>query len=65
MSVEMSPSQGLDFILSHVPGSLFPRWIVADKKGKLVHNKEEVLAMFAKAKFKDCMLNGYPPYDRA
>jgi hypothetical protein len=56
---------GLDFILSHFRGSIWPRTIsTAATYGAqvLVYSKEEALARFKAANLLDCRINAYPAY---
>jgi hypothetical protein len=53
---------GLDFILSHFRGSIWPRTIsTAATYGAqvLVYSKEEALARFKAANLLDCRINAY------
>jgi hypothetical protein len=56
---------GLDFILNHFTGDLFPRTISTKATAGaqiLVSNKEEALRWFEQANFLDCKINAYPKY---
>ena len=54
---------GLDYILSHFQGDLWPRTIStkATRGAQIpVRSKEEALKWFEQANFLDCKINGYP-----
>jgi hypothetical protein len=54
---------GLDFLLKHFQGNLYPRTIsIKLTKGAqiTVHSKEEALAKFKAADYLDCRINPYP-----
>ena len=56
--------EGLDFILSHFQGD-FPRTVstkTTEGRQVVVYNKEEALAMFKAASYRDCKINAYPKY---
>ena len=56
--------EGLDFILSHMRDSAWPRTIstkTTENRQTLVKNKEEALARFEQADFLDCRLSAYCP----
>ena len=55
---------GLDFILSHMKGSTWPRTIstkTTENWQILVKNKEEAIARFEQANFLDCRMSAYCP----
>jgi hypothetical protein len=57
--------EGLNFILSHFQGPIWPRTIstkTTEGKQILVYNKEEALARFNQSNFLDCRINAYPDY---
>ena len=54
---------GLDYILSHFQGDLWPRTISTKATGGAqipVRSKEEALKWFEQDNFLDCKINGYP-----
>jgi hypothetical protein len=56
-------SKGLDFILSHFEGPLFPRTISTfqtQNKQVEVFNRENANNLFEYSKFRDCKINAYP-----
>ena len=57
--------QQFDFILGHFEAPIWPRTIstYATRNGQiLVNNKEEALAWFKAADYKDCKINAYPDF---
>jgi Primase X len=55
---------GLDFILSHFQGPLFPRKIMTKQLGYQIEvfNKEETLEYFKTSNYEDCRINAYPSF---
>ncbi len=55
---------GLDFIISHFQGPLFPRKIMTKQLGYQVEvfNKEEALEHFKSSNHEDCRINAYPSF---
>jgi Primase X len=55
---------GLDFILNHFQGPLFPRKIMTRKLGYQVEifNKIEALEYFKSSNYEDCRINAYPSF---
>jgi hypothetical protein len=61
----MTIQEGIDFILSHFEGPIWPRKAsTAATEGRqiLVYSREEALARFQQANLLDCRLNAYPDY---
>jgi hypothetical protein len=57
--------EGLDFILSHIEGPIWPRTIstkTTEGRQVSVCNKEEALARYEQANYLDCRINAYPGY---
>lgn len=57
--------EGLEFILSHLEEPLFPRTIstkTTEGRQILVNSRQEVLARFKQAEYKDCRINAFPSY---
>ena len=55
--------EGLDLILTHFRDNIFPRHIstaVTHGAQVLVSSREEALARFAQANFRDCRIAAYP-----
>lgn len=67
-SIDKQVESGLDFILSHFEGLIFPRNIMATElidqtkhiRFKTVHSKEQTLAHFKRYNFLDCRINAFP-----
>jgi hypothetical protein len=60
-----SLSNGLDFILSHFEGQIFPRTISTLKTQNRqveVFHEENALNLYEYSQFIDCKINAYPPY---
>ena len=56
--------EGLDFILSHIQGSVWPRMIstkTTENRQVHVRNTEEALARFEQANLLDCKISAYGP----
>jgi hypothetical protein len=55
---------GLDFILNHFQGPIFPRKIMTKQLGYQVEifNKEEALEYFKISNDEDCRINAYPSF---
>jgi Primase X len=61
---EISPIEGLDYILSHFVGPIWPRNIATrttEGRQLAVHSRKEALARFAQANWLDCRISAYPP----
>jgi hypothetical protein len=56
--------EGLDFILGHFEGSIWPRTIFTKTLGKqiIVYSKKEAIARFKQSNLLDCRINAYPDY---
>jgi hypothetical protein len=60
----ISPIAGLDYILSHFIGPIWPRNIASrttEGRQLAVHTRQEALARFAQANWLDCRISAYPP----
>src|SRR5919106_1718369 len=60
---EITISEGLDFILSHLGSNLWSRTIstkATEGRQILVNNKADALEKFAKARRLDCRISAYP-----
>jgi uncharacterized membrane protein len=58
-------SEGLDFILSHFQGRVFPRTVSAmgtKNKQVEVFDKENATNLFENSKFIDCKINAFPTF---
>ena len=58
---------GLDFILHHQEGPIFPRKIMTKELGYQVEvfSKEEApMGYFKSSNYQDCRINAYPPFTR-
>jgi hypothetical protein len=63
ISLEHYPSEGLDFILLHLPEPIWPRTISTKMTGGgqvIVNSREESLAYFKVANYIDCRISAYP-----
>src|SRR5919197_6429017 len=60
----ISIEQGLDSILSHFAGPIWPRAIFTKtlRRQHTVYSKEEALARFRQSNLLDCRINAYPEY---
>ena len=61
----MKIEEGINFILSHFEGPIWPRTVSSHKtEGRqvLVYSKAEAIAIFKQASLLDCRLNAYPDY---
>lgn len=57
------PTEGLDFILSHLSEPMWPRTVstkATDGRQVIVNSKEEALAYFNAANYLDCRISAYP-----
>ncbi len=56
-----TPSQGLDFLLSHFSSPVFPRTIMTPKTmvQKEVNSKEQALDYFKESNYEDCRINAF------
>ena len=58
-------SEGLDFILSHFQGRVFPRTISTQRTENRqveIFDKETATNLFENSKFIDCRINAFPGY---
>jgi hypothetical protein len=63
ISLGHCPSEGLNFILSHLREPIWPRTVSTNATGGrqvIVNSKEEVLAYFKAANYFDCRISAYP-----
>jgi hypothetical protein len=61
---DISPIAGLDYILSHFIGPIWPRTIATrttEGRQLAVGSRKEALARFAQANWLDCRISAYPP----
>jgi hypothetical protein len=64
-AITTSIGKGLDFILSHFQGTIWPRTIstkTTEGKQILVCSKTEALARFKQSNYRDCRISAYTPY---
>ena len=60
-------SASLDFILSHFCPPIYPRTISTSNtsdRQRVIYEKDEIMARYRNADFKDCRINAYPHNDR-
>ena len=63
ISLERSSMKGLDYILSHFQGSVWPRTISTKAtRGRqvIVNSRQEALRYFKAARYLDCRISAYP-----